>query len=169
LSGIFLATVISNPLFGHLSDRGRKRWACLVHGVAATIIVIFPHLPGGQHRWFFVVFMAYGFFFMASYPIVEAGVMHAVHDSVRGRAFGLWITVGGLLGNLSHWLIGHWVAGFGTRAAQPEAYYALYAALALLLIASLIGLPCLQAVQRLEHGETGQTDSAISSSQPAIK
>jgi MFS family permease len=169
LSGIFLATVISNPLFGHLSDRGRKRWACLVHGVAATIIAFFPHLPGGQHRWFFVVFMAYGFFFMASYPIVEAGVMHAVHDSVRGRAFGLWITVGGLLGNLSHWLIGHWVAGFGARAAQPEAYYALYAALALLLIASLIGLPCLQAVQRLERGETGQTDSAISSSQPAIK
>jgi MFS family permease len=169
LSGIFLATVISNPLFGHLSDRGRKRWACLVHGVAATIIVIFPHLPGGQHRWFFVVFMAYGFFFMASYPIVEAGVMHAVHDSVRGRAFGLWITIGGLLGNLSHWLIGHWVAGFGAQAARPEAYYPLYAMLALLLVASLIGLPCLQAVQRHEHGETGQTDSSIASPQAAIK
>jgi MFS family permease len=169
LSGIFLATVISNPLFGHLSDRGRKRWACLVHGVAATIIVFFPHLPGGQHRWFFIVFMAYGFFFMASYPIVEAGVMHAVHDSVRGRAFGLWITIGGLLGNLSHWLIGHWVAGFGARAAQPETYYPLYAALALLLVASLIGLPCLQAVQRHEHGETRQTDLATVNPQSAIK
>src|SRR5882672_3795725 len=168
LSGIFLATVISNPLFGHLSDRGRKRWACLVHGVAATIIVLFPHLPGGQHRWFFVVFMAYGFFFMASYPIVEAGVMHAVHDSVRGRAFGLWITIGGLLGNLSHWLVGHWVAGFGARAAQPETYYPLYTTLALLLVASLIGLPCLQAVQRHEHGGTGQTDSA-GNPQSAIK
>jgi MFS family permease len=169
LSGIFLATVISNPLFGHLSDRGRKRWAGLVHGVAATIIVFFPHLPGGQHRWFFIVFMAYGFFFMASYPIVEAGVMHAVHDSVRGRAFGLWITIGGLLGNLSHWLIGHWVAGFGARAAQPESYYPLYAALALLLVTSLIGLPCLQAVQRHEHGETRQTDLATGSPQSAIK
>jgi MFS family permease len=169
LSGIFLATVISNPLFGHLSDRGRKRWACLVHGVAAAIIAFFPHLPGGQHRWFFVVFMAYGFFFMASYPIVEAGVMHAVHDSVRGRAFGLWITIGGLLGNLSHWLIGRWVADFGARAAQPEAYDPLYTTLALLLIVSLIGLPCLQAVQRHEHGETGQTDSSIGSPQSAIK
>jgi len=168
LSGIFLASIISNPLFGHLSDRGRKRWACLVHGIAATIIAFFPHLPGGQHRWFFVVFMAYGFFFMASYPIVEAGVMHAVHDSVRGRAFGLWITIGGLLGNLSHWLVGHWVAGFGARAAQPETYYPLYTTLALLLVASLIGLPCLQAVQRHEHGGTGQTDSA-GNPQSAIK
>ena len=161
LSGIFLATIISNPLFGHLSDGGRKRWACLVHGVAATIIVLFPHLPGGQHLWFFLVFMAYGFFFMASYPIVEAGVMLAVNDSVRGRAFGLWITIGGLLGNLSHWLIGHWVAGFGSRAAQAETYYPLYALLAISLLVSLIGLPCLQAVQRREHGSPGSVQSPI--------
>jgi MFS family permease len=26
ISCIFLPSVISNPLFGHLSDRGRKRW-----------------------------------------------------------------------------------------------------------------------------------------------
>jgi MFS family permease len=169
LSGIFLATVISNPLFGHLSDRGRKRWACLVHGVAAAIIFLFPHLPGGQHRWFFLVFMAYGFFFMASYPIVEAGVMQAVHDSVRGRAFGLWITIGGLLGNLSHWLVGHWVAGFGARAAQPEAYYFLYGTLAVLLLLSLFGLPCLQAVQRREHGQPQPAQSAIGTPQSAIQ
>jgi MFS family permease len=169
LSGIFLATVISNPLFGHLSDRGRKRWACLVHGVAATIIVFFPHLPGGQHRWFFLVFMAYGFFFMASYPIVEAGVMHAVHDSVRGRAFGLWITIGGLLGNLSHWLVGHWVESFGARAAQPGAYYMLYAVLALMLLASLAGLIFLEAVQRRERAGVEAVQSPIGNPQSAIK
>jgi len=169
LSGIFLATVISNPLFGHLSDGGRKRWACLVHAVAATIIFLFPHLPGGQHHWFFMVFMAYGFFFMASYPIVEAGVMHAVHDSVRGRAFGLWITIGGLLGNLSHWLVGRWVEGFGARASQPEAYYPLYSALALMLVASLAGLLCIDAVQRREHGPAGSAQPANGNPQPAIK
>ena len=144
-----------------MSDLGRNRWACLVHVLAAAIIALFPHLPGGQHRWFFVVFMAYGFFFMASYPIVEAGVMLAVHDSVRGRAFGLWITIGGLLGNLSHWLVGHWVAGFGARAAQPETYFFLYGALAVSLLVSLIGLPCLQAVQHREHGEEGKNQPAI--------
>jgi len=151
LSGIFLATVISNPLFGHLSDRGRKRWACLVHGLAALIIVCFPHLPGARSHLFFFVFMFYGFFFMASYPIVEAGVMLAVHDSVRGRAFGLWITIGGLLGNLSHWIIGHIVEGFGDRASQPESYFFTYGVLAAMLLLSLVGLPLLQGVQRREH------------------
>ncbi|MBK7999395.1 MAG: MFS transporter [Verrucomicrobia bacterium] len=154
LSGIFLATVISNPLFGHLSDRGRKRWACAVHLIAAIIIVLFPHLPGSKSHLFFFVLMAYGFFFMASYPIVEAGVMLAVHDSVRGRAFGLWITVGGLLGNLLHWIIGHIVEGFGARAAQPESFYGTYAMLAGFLMISLVGLPALQAVQRREHPVT---------------
>jgi MFS family permease len=104
--------------------------------------------------------MAYGFFFMASYPIVEAGVMHAVHDSVRGRAFGLWITIGGFIGSLAHWLVGHWVEGFGPRASQPETYYPLYAGLALILVLSLAGLPCLERVQRLEHAPTDTTEPA---------
>jgi len=154
LSGIFLATLISNPLFGHLSDRGRKRWTCFVHVVAATLVAVFPHLPGTNHNFFFLTFMAYGFFFMASYPMVEAGVMQAVHDSVRGRAFGLWITIGGLIGNLSHWLVGHWVEGFGVGASQPSTYFVLYGALACSLVLSLVGLPFLEAVRRREHRET---------------
>ena len=153
LSGIFLATLISNPLFGHLSDRGRKRWICFVHVIAAALVAVFPHLPGTNHNFFFLAFMAYGFFFMASYPMVEGGVMQAVHDSVRGRAFGLWITVGGLIGNLSHWLVGHWVEGFGAGASRPATYFALYGTLAGGLVLSLIGLPFLEAVRKREHSQ----------------
>ena len=160
LSGIFVGTVISLPLFGHLSDRGRKRWTCLVHTMAALVIALLPHLPGEKSHLFFFVLMAYGFFFMASYPIVEAGVMLAVHDSVRGRAFGLWIMIGGLLGSLSHWIIGHVVEGFGSRASQPESFYTTYAVLACLLMLSLVGLPCLQAVQRREHPDSAGVQSA---------
>lgn len=162
LSAIFLASIISNPLFGHLSDRGRKRWAALVHAVAAALIIAFPHVPGGGVTAFFLMFMAYGFFFMASYPIVEAGVMLAVHDSVRGRAFGLWITIGGLIGNLSHWLVGQWVERLGPRAIQPQAYYGLYTGLAVALIVSLIGLSLLERVrrrERLHHPPAGQLPS----------
>jgi len=153
LSGIFLASIISNPLFGHWSDRGRKRWTCLVHGVAAALVALFPHLPGAKGHLLFFAFMVYGFFFMASYPIVEAGVMEAVHDSVRGRVFGLWITIGGLTGNLSHWLIGHWVETLGPRASSPESYFTLYGVLAGMLVVSLLGLPCLQRVRQREHQE----------------
>src|SRR5262249_24921564 len=120
LSGIFLASMVSNPLFGHLSDRGRKRWTCLVHCFAAGLVAVFPPLPGTNHGMFLCAYMVYGFFFLASYPIVEAGVIQAVPDAVRGRAFGLWITIGGLTSNLSHWLMGRWVEQCGDRARYPD-------------------------------------------------
>ncbi len=171
LSGIFLATLISNPLFGHLSDRGRKRWTCFVHVMAAALVAVFPHLPGANHNLFFFAFMAYGFFFMASYPMVEAGVMQAVPDAVRGRAFGLWITIGGLIGNLSHWLVGHSVEAFGPRAAQPPAYFALYGVLAGCLVLSLLGLPSLQAVRKREHDDApaGPRPASIDVPQSALE
>src|SRR5208282_1840847 len=42
LSGIFVAATISNPLFGSLSDGGRKRWITLALLVAAVMVALFP-------------------------------------------------------------------------------------------------------------------------------
>src|SRR5204863_618349 len=135
---IFLASVVSNPLFGHLSDRGRIRWTCAVLLVAAVLVAIFPRVPA---EWLVPTFALYGFFFMASYPMIEAALMESVPDAVRGRVFGLFITVGGLLGNLSHWIMGVWVKRLGQSAYLPEGYFGIYGILAALLVLSLIGLP----------------------------
>jgi MFS family permease len=160
--------MVSNPLFGHLSDRGRKRWTCLVHCFAAVLVAFFPHLPGTNHGLFFWAYMAYGFFFLASYPIVEAGVMQAVPDAVRGRAFGLWITIGGLVSNLSHWLMGHWVEQCGDRARSPDAYFALYGALAVLLVLALVGLPLLHGARHYEqHPASSSPDSEVAADRPS--
>jgi MFS family permease len=88
---------------------------------------------------------------MASYPITEAALMEAVPDAVRGRVFGLFITVGGLVGNLSHWLVGNWIHRLGDRATVAENYLPLYAVLSLLVVASISGLPLLRAVHKREH------------------
>jgi sugar phosphate permease len=151
LSGIFLASAISNPLFGPLSDSGRGRWTMLVVVVAAMLVVLFPHLPAGAT---IPTYLVYGFFFMASYPMVEAALMEAVPDEVRGRVFGLFITVGGLIGNSSHWAVGAWVKSLDERADTVSAYYPGYTVLAGLLIVSLLGLPCLKAIRKREHLES---------------
>lgn len=148
LSGIFLASAVSNPLFGHLSDRGRGRWTMLVLIVAAVVVVLFPHLPAGAT---IPAYLVYGFFFMASYPMVEAALMESVPDEVRGRVFGLFITVGGLIGNASHWGVGAWVKSLGDRANSPDGYYLGYGVIAAMLIVALIGLPCLKAIRKREH------------------
>ena len=87
---------------------------------------------------------------MASYPMVEAAIMESVHDSVRGRVFGLFITVGGLIGNLSHWAVGNWVKHLGENNVSSVAYTPQFGLLALLVLFSLIGLPCLHAIRKKE-------------------
>jgi len=148
LSCLFLASAVSNPLFGSLSDRGRKRWTAFVLTVAAVLVAVFPHLPIALT---IPTFLVYGFFFLASYPMVEAALMQSVPDAVRGRVFGLFITVGGLVGNLSHWIMGNEVKHMGDSAHEPATYFTLYGALAGLLVLSLLGLPCLHAIRKREH------------------
>jgi len=148
LSLIFLMGVISNPLFGHLSDRGRTRWTAGVMILAAMVIAVFPHLPRGGLT---AALLVYGFFFMGCYPMVEAALMESVPDAVRGRVFGLFITVGGILGNVAHWFAGRWVEQLGAAAAEPARYHGFYLLLAGLLLASLPGLLCLREIRNREQ------------------
>jgi FSR family fosmidomycin resistance protein-like MFS transporter len=168
LSWIFLPSAISNPIFGGLSDGGRLRWASSVLVVAAVVVAAFPHLP---RPWLIPAFLVYGFFFMSSYPIIEAALMESVPDAVRGRVFGFFITIGGLVGNLSHWLVGHWVQSLGAAASVSSSFYALYGTLALLILSSLAGLPCLRAIRRREQQQrvaSTTPPSAISHQQSAL-
>ncbi len=148
LSVLFLMGVISNPLFGHLSDRARTRWTAGVMIAAAALIAAFPHLPRGG---LMVALAVYGFFFMGCYPMVEAALMEAVPDAVRGRVFGLFITVGGILGNVAHWFAGRWVEHLGAASAEPARYHNFFLLLAALLLLSLPGLLCLREMRKREH------------------
>lgn len=151
LGMIFVASAISNPLFGHFSDRGRIRWTMIVLVVAAAVVAVFPRFPAA---WLAPVLAVYGFFFMASYPMVEAALMESVPDAVRGRVFGLFITIGGLTGNLSHWMVGSWVKDLGPGAQSPASYHSLYLTLAFLLLLSLSGLPCLRGMRKREPSDS---------------
>jgi MFS family permease len=148
LSGLFLASAVGNPIFGKLSDGGRKRWLATVLVIAASLAVIFPHVPV---RWAIPTLLTYGFFFMASYPMVEALLMESVPDAVRGRIYGMFITIGGLVGQLSHWVVGIQVRHMGDDARVVENYFPLYVCIAALLLLTLLGLPCLHAIRKREH------------------
>jgi len=69
---------------------------------------------------------------------------------VRGRVFGLFITFGGLIGNLAHWAVGNRVKNLGENAHSPSNYFSLYAILAGFILFSLFGLPCLHRIRKKE-------------------
>jgi MFS family permease len=147
VSCIFLASAISNPIFGRLSDRARLRWALMLLLIAAALVATFPFVPASLSV---VALVLYGFFFMACYPIVESAVMESVHKSVRGRAFGFFITIGGVVGNLAHWIMGVCVERLGARASVVSAYYPIYGTLAFFILVSLLGLPLMHRLRNEE-------------------
>jgi MFS family permease len=147
LAMIFIASAISNPIFGRLSDRGVGRWTTFALGIAGVMVIAFPHFPVAFAG---LVFAIYGLFFMASYPMVEGALMGSVPHHVRGRVFGAFITIGGILGNLAHWAMGAYVKHLGPDGTRPETYYTIYIGLGILLGLSLLGLPCLKALRRKE-------------------
>ena len=77
--------------------------------------------------------------------------MESVPDAVRGRIYGLFITIGGLVGQLSHWIVGDQVKRMGGAAHDVGSYFVLYGALAGLIALSLAGLPFLHAIRKREH------------------
>jgi FSR family fosmidomycin resistance protein-like MFS transporter len=159
LSALFLASMVSNPLLGSLSDGRRKRWITIVLCAGAALMAVFPHLPA---RWTLPCFAAFGFFFQASYPMVEAALMQSVPDAVRGRVFGFYVTITGLLGGIAHWVAGAVVKRLGDAAFRVDSYFPLYAALAGLGLIALLGLPCLHAIRKRETVEgMPEPDSAF--------
>ncbi len=143
LGGMFLAAMISNPLFGSWSDRTRLRLTGAVLGIAAGMVAFMPWAP---RAWGIVVLVVYGFFFLASYPIIEATLMESVPVKVRGRVFGLFVAVSGTIASLSHWVVGDRVHALTTHAAS--AFAPIFGMLALLILTSMGGLPILNVVRK---------------------
>jgi hypothetical protein len=68
--------------------------------------------------------------------------------------FGLFVMGGGVIGNLSHWLVGAKVKQLGAAAYSVNTYFPIYAVVAFLMLVSLTGLLCLPAIQRREGPAT---------------
>lgn len=156
LSMIFLGSAVGNPFFGQLADRRLASGLTVVILAAAAVTALFGWLPGG---WMIPAFLVYGFFFMGGYPMTEAAVVRAVPDAIRGRAIGVFITVGGLVGNLSHWWVGHWIERLGDTATNPAAYVPLFLILATLILGSLLALPWLLKLGALHRAALANASS----------
>ena len=146
LSLIFLAAIISNPLFGHLSDRGGNRptWIILTLTLGAVVAIF---IPRGAADWTIPIFIVHGFFLMACYPMIEALMMEAVDPAVRGRAVGVYLTVSGGAGTVAHWLCGRWVDGMANDTVST-AYHGYYVLLAALMMVTLAGVAGLEWIRR---------------------
>ncbi|MSR64168.1 MAG: MFS transporter [Verrucomicrobiae bacterium] len=142
---MFLAGMAANPILGARSDGNRFGWARRVVIIAAMAAAIVPWVP---RSIIWIALAVYGFCMLASYPIIEAALMESVPDRVRGRVFGVFVTVCGLIGSTGPWVMGHISDLLDERKTSVSAYGPIYLSLAGLILASLIGLPLLKWAMR---------------------
>ncbi|HON07813.1 MAG TPA: MFS transporter [Verrucomicrobiota bacterium] len=158
LSMISLASAISSPLFGYLSDKNRYSWTVMVLIIASILIFIFPYLRASNY---ILVLVIYGFFFMASFALIEAALMQSFDDSIRGRIYGVFLTICCFIGNMAHWVVGKWVETLGNSATSPIAYQRFYLILSVFVLISLLGLPLLESIRRRRLSETESFELTI--------
>jgi MFS transporter, FSR family, fosmidomycin resistance protein len=140
---MFLTGILSNPLLGALSDRRRSLAGTVTILCTAAFAVLIPWAP---RAWMWLALCLYGFFTLATYPIIEAALMESVPDVLRGRTFGVFITVGGTISSFAHWAMGHVADLLQHRAAGTQSpllatdFAPWYALLAGLIAVSVIGV-----------------------------
>ena len=148
VSALFVGSVVGNPLLSALSDRRRRRWITVTLGMGAILIILLPHVSSG---WTLPCLLTFGFFFLASFPIIEAALMQSVPDEVRGRVFGFYVMITGFVGALAPWVVGLYMRQMGDTASDVRNYFNAYAAVGGLGLLALAGLPCLHAIRKREH------------------
>ncbi|MCX7824264.1 MAG: MFS transporter, partial [Verrucomicrobiae bacterium] len=138
---MYLIAMLSNPLLGSMSDRGRFRALGGVVVGAALCAALVPWLP---RSWIWVGLCVYGFLILGSFPITEAALMESVPDALRGRAFGMFITVCGVIASLAHWAMGAAADCIGPRALTPASFGPWFALLGALIALGVLGVPAIR-------------------------
>ncbi|OHE75177.1 MAG: hypothetical protein A2107_03930, partial [Verrucomicrobia bacterium GWF2_62_7] len=150
---MFLTGMLSNPLIGALSDK-RRFLACTVTILCTAAFAVL--IPWASRGWIWLALCFYGFFTLANYPITEAALMESVPDVMRGRTFGVFITVGGTISSFAHWAMGKVADSLQQRAAETNTALAAgdfapwYALLAALIAVSVIGIHGIRWLRRLQ-------------------
>ncbi|MFA6564845.1 MAG: MFS transporter [Verrucomicrobiia bacterium] len=150
---MFLTGMLSNPLLGALSDK-RRFLACTVTILCTAALAVL--IPWASRGWIWLALCLYGFFTLANYPMTEAALMESVPDVLRGRTFGVFITVGGTIASFAHWAMGKVADSLQHRAAETNTALAAgdfapwYALLAALIAVSVIGIHGIRWLRKLQ-------------------
>ncbi|MBI2297602.1 MAG: MFS transporter [Armatimonadetes bacterium] len=151
-----LLSLVTNPIFAWLSDRGSRLWwwagTLLLSALCGAAI---PFLPRGAAM---AALVLHGMFLLANYPIFESALLERVPARLRGRAYALILAVVGSFAAFAPKFVGARVDALVSPAAVhagPELFQALYLALAAVMLLGLAGVPLLVVVRRRSDGMHG--------------
>ena len=118
-----LTGVISQPLGGFLSDMIGRRRVIFVTLLLGGLSVLFYPYAGGVTL--FPVSLLTGFMLLGTVPVIDATAAEIMPPAVRGRMFGMMMTLGIMFGAVSPYFTGLMVDFMGELLIEeiPEAYF----------------------------------------------
>lgn len=139
LGAMTALSIIVNPLLVWLSmGRIRLRAMAAVMLVSGCVIASVPLCPTSH---VFAILCAAQTLQMGTYAISDSAILERVAAPLRGRIYGLFLTIAGTIANTAPWLMGWWTDRFGTAAAHPRTYLPPFVTLGLMVAAASLAAP----------------------------
>ncbi len=79
--------------------------------------------------------------------------MQSLPDPLRGRAFGMFLTVNGVIASLAHWAMGAVADSLEQRALTPASFGPWFAFLGALIALGMLGVPAIRWLRRYCAGQ----------------
>jgi MFS family permease len=141
LGTMMLLSIVVNPLLVWLTPAGRRlpslAGILVLGGAIAALVPLFPSNLAGTALCAFQTCQ------LGSYAISDAAMLERIPNALRGRVYGLFLTVAGTMSATGPWAMGQWTDALGPQASVPHAYFPLFGAIGVLMVLAVFSKPCL--------------------------
>ncbi len=142
LGATMLLSVIGNPMAVWVTPQNRRlralRDALVFSGVVAAA------LPWFSAAWAIPILLAFQTCQLMTFALSDAALLERFHPAVRGRAYGLYLSIAGSMSAAGPWAMGAWTDALGDRADFRSGYILPFAALGAALLLATFAIPMIR-------------------------
>lgn len=139
LGETMLLSVLTNPMMVWLTHYGRRlpalRVALILSGLIAAAI------PWLSADWAIPILFAFQTCQLATFALSDAALLERFPAAVRGRAYGLYLSIAGSMSAAGPWVMGAWTDALGDRANFRSGYILPFAAVGAAMFLATLAIP----------------------------
>jgi MFS family permease len=139
LGATMLLSVLTNPLIVWLTHEGRRLPALRVALILSGLVV--AGIPWLGAAGAIPILLAFQTCQLSTFALSDAALLERFPAAVRGRAYGLYLSVAGSMSAAGPWIMGAWTDSLGERANFRSGYILPFAALGTSMFLATFAIP----------------------------
>jgi MFS family permease len=142
LGATMLLSVVANPTMVWLTPLRRRlpalRGALIFSGIVAAA------LPWFSAVWAIPILLVFQTCQLGTFALSDAALLERFNPAVRGRAYGLYLSIAGSMSAAGPWAMGAWTDALGDRANFRSGYILPFGALGAAMLLATFAIPMIQ-------------------------